>query len=532
MEKMAFHSFEFLFFLGAVLIVYYILPGVCRRWVLLGANLLFYLYVGWEKLIFLVVTSLIVYCCSIFMGKQYEKMQEKIRTEEIKGKEKSLLQTKYKKICKKPLIASVMVILGVLIYCKYTNMLIDFINQVCDLAQGSQINSVKVIVPLGISYYTFSSVGYLLDIYWRKKKYEKNYIDFFVSMSFFPQMVQGPIARYPKVIEQVKQLKGFEYQRFCMALQLMLWGYFKKMVIADRMSVFVNQIFGHIGYYRGFVFVVALAGSAVQLYADFSGCMDIVEGVAELFGITLDKNFDLPFSSQSTAEFWRRWHITLGAWFKDYVFFPMSTSSLNIKISRFFKNKFGTRAGKTVTSIIPLIVVWLLTGIWHGTGMNYVVWGCYYGLIIILSSVFQPELKKVTSFLRIDTETIGWKYFCRFRTFIIFCGGRLLTVPGSLENTGLVIKNVFAQWNPWIFFDGTLFGFGLNAPNVWLLLLSIGVLGFVSHLHAKNIKIRETIAKQHIVVRWVIYILAIFAVLVLGMYGANYHGNEFIYAGY
>ena len=376
---MAFHSFEFLFFLGAVLIVYYILPGVCRRWVLLGANLLFYLYVGWEKLIFFVVTSLIVYCCSVFMGKQYEKMQEKIRTEEIKGKEKSLLQTKYKKICKKPLIASVMVILGVLIYCKYTNMLIDFINQVCDLAQGSQINAVKVIVPLGISYYTFSSVGYLLDIYWRKKKYEKNYIDFFVSMSFFPQMVQGPIARYPKVIEQVKQLKGFEYQRFCMALQLMLWGYFKKMVIADRMSVFVNQIFGHIGYYRGLVFVVALAGSAVQLYADFSGCMDIVEGVAELFGITLDKNFDLPFSSQSTAEFWRRWHITLGAWFKDYVFFPMSTSSLNIKISRFFKNKFGTRAGKTVTSIIPLIVVWLLTGIWHGTGMNYVVWGCYYG---------------------------------------------------------------------------------------------------------------------------------------------------------
>ena len=135
--------------------------------------------------------------------------------------------------------------------------------------------------------------------------------------------------------------------------------------------------------------------SAVQLYADFSGCMDIVEGVAELFGIKLDKNFDLPFSSQSTAEFWRRWHVTLGAWFKDYVFFPMSTASWNIKISRFFKQKFGTRAGKTVTSIVPLIVVWLLTGIWHGTGLNYVLWGCYYGGIIIISSIFQPEFKKL-----------------------------------------------------------------------------------------------------------------------------------------
>ncbi len=529
---MTFHSFTFLFFLGIVLIVYYILPGVCRRWVLLGANLAFYLYAGWEKLIFLVVTSLVVYGCSVFMGREYERMQEQIRAEGVKGKEKTLLQAQYKKRCKKPLVTCIVLIIGVLAYCKYSNMVIDLWNQIRGLVDGNQIEAVKVIVPLGISYYTFSSVGYLLDIYWRKKTYEKDYINLFVAMSFFPQMVQGPIAHYPKVIEQVKQLKGFEYQRFCMALQLMLWGYFKKLVIADRMSVFVNQVFGHIGYYRGLVFVVAIMGSAIQLYADFSGCMDIVEGVAELFGITLDKNFNVPFSSKSTAEFWRRWHITLGTWFKEYVFFPMSTASWNIKLSRFFKNKFGTRAGKTVTSIIPLIVVWLLTGIWHGTGMNYVVWGCYYGTIIILSSILQPEFKKVESWLRIDTETAGWNYFCQIRTFFIFCGGRLLTVPGSLENTKLVVKNILAQWNPWIFFDGTMFDFGLNAPNVWLLLLSIGILVMVDHLHTNGVKIRETIAKQHIAVRWLIYVTAVFAVLVLGMYGANYHGTEFIYAGY
>ena len=210
----------------------------------------------------------------------------------------------------------------------------------------------------------------------------------------------------------------------------------------------------------------------------------------------------------------------------------MSTASWNIKISRFFKQKFGTRAGKTVTSIVPLIVVWLLTGIWHGTGLNYVLWGCYYGGIIIISSIFHPEFKKLTTLLRINTDTAGWKYFCRIRTFLIFCGGRLLTVPGSLINTNLVIKNTLAVWNPWVLVDGTLFGFGLNAPNVWVLLLAIALLGFVGHLHAKGVKIREWIDTQHIVVRWLIYFTALFAVLIFGMYGANYHGSEFIYAGY
>ena len=186
---MPFHSFTFLFFLGAVLIVYYVLPGVCRRWVLLGANLLFYWYVGWEKLIFLVATAIIVYSCSVLIGKQYEKMQQYIDSHGLKGKEKMVFQASYKKKCKVPLVVSVILILVVLLYCKYTNMLIDLWNQINGLTGIARVDTVKLIVPLGISYYTFSSVGYLLDIYWRKKKYEKSFLNLFVSMSFFPQMV-------------------------------------------------------------------------------------------------------------------------------------------------------------------------------------------------------------------------------------------------------------------------------------------------------------------------------------------------------
>lgn len=526
---MSFNSYTFLLFLGVTALVYYMLPAKCRSWVILAANLVFYFSWGVEKLIFFMATTIVVYISGILIGRQYDEMNAIIEENGLKGKEKSALTAQYRKTCKRYLLAAVVILIAALCYCKYTDMITELISSI---RGGAQDISVKIIVPLGISYYTFSSIGYLLDIYWRKKTYERNYLNLLTCMSFFPQIVQGPITRYPKLLDQMNDLKGFDYDRFCRALQLMLWGYFKKLVIADRILVVVNQVFDHMAYYRGLVFVVAIMASAVWLYADFSGCMDIVQGIAELFGIELEKNFEEPFSAKSTAEFWRRWHITLGAWFKDYVFFPLSISSLNIRFSKFFKAHFGNRAGRAAAVTLPLFVVWLLTGVWHGTGLNYVVWGLYYGLIIILSTIFQPEFTKLTDKLHIDTKSRGWECFCMARTFLIFCGGRLLTVPGTLENTSIVIRRTLSLWNPWIFFDGTLFDLGLNEPNVWLLVVSMAIMGYVGHLHVNGVHIREQIEKRHIVIRWAIYLTAVFAVLIFGMYGAGYTASDFIYAGF
>lgn len=529
---MAFHSFSFLVFLGIILILYYCLPAVCRKWVLLGGSLFFYYCAGWEKLVFFLVSSSVVYAASVWMGKQYERMQEEIEKLGLKGKEKSSLQLKYKKKCRVPLAGALVLMIGALCFCKYGHLLMKAWNSLCGIWGGDGIGSMTILVPLGISYYTFSSVGYLLDIYWRKGKYEKKYSSLLTCMCYFPQMIQGPIARYAKLLPQIEKPEGVSYERFCMGLQLMLWGYFKKLVIADRLSVFVNQVFGHIGYYQGLVFVVALVSGTVQLYADFSGCMDIVEGVSQLFGIRIERNFDHPFASVSIAEFWRRWHVTLGAWFKEYVFFPMATSGWNIKISKFFKTRFGVRAGKAVTSVVPLLVVWFLTGAWHGTGLTYIVWGFYYGILILIGSVFQPELQKICDFLRIDTKSCGWNYFCRLRTFLIFCGGRLLTMPGTLENTRLVIRYMLSEFNIWIFFDGTLLNMGLTGMEWCLVAAGVLLMALVGHFQIKGVRIRERIAAQHITLRWVIYYAALFAVLILGVYGAGYHASEFIYAGF
>ena len=195
----------------------------------------------------------------------------------------------------------------------------------------------------------------------------------------------------------------------------------QKIVIADRLSIFTGNVFEAWQKKSGSILLVATVFAAVELYCDFSGCMDIASGISEMFGIELEKNFRHPFFSRSAAEFWRRWHITLGTWFKDYVYMPIVVSPKLIKMVQAVKKKFGTRAGKSVMLIIPLSIVWILTGIWHGTGMAYVVWGVYWGLLIILSAVLEPEIKSLTKFLRINTETQSWKVFQMIRTFFLFC---------------------------------------------------------------------------------------------------------------
>lgn len=297
----------------------------------------------------------------------------------------------------------------------------------------------------------------------------------------------------------------------------MTWGYFKKMVIADRAAIIVNTIMGNLEKYQGFYIVIALTLGVVQLYTDFSGCMDIARGVSEVLGIQLEKNFDRPFFSSSVAEFWRRWHITLGVWFKDYVYMPVATSRWMMKINTKVKKNRGVNAYKLVSAALPLMIVWLLTGLWHGTGWNYVVWGIYYGTLIILGMVFEGKFKKIEAALHINTEAASWRILQHIRIFFVFMGGRLLTAPGTLENTVIATRQMFSQFNIWVFFDSSLYSLGLDRPNFILLLLTIVVLWAVSMLQSRG-SVREMIARQNIVIRWLIYYLLFFSIMVFGEY--------------
>lgn len=524
---MTYNSLQFILFFAAFLMIYLLMPRVrLRQLVILTGNIVFYtLAGGFGMLSILIGTSLVVYAAGRCIGHIYAGYETE--KEGLTPKEAAALFAGYKKRAKKILLLAFAVILGILFYVKIGRLLgfreVEKVKQLFAFR--------RILVPLGISYYTFSSVGYLLDIYWKKAKCERDYLKLLVCMTYFPHIVQGPIGHYDRLMKQFGELPGFSYERVCFGLQRMLWGFFKKTVVADRLTLYTAAVFAAPAEFAGFEIFLAAVLCAAELYADFSGCMDIVIGAAQTMGVTLEENFRQPFFSKSAAEFWRRWHITLGAWFKDYVYMPIAMSPRFMKASVNFRKKHGNRAGQIFSSAIPLAAVWLLTGLWHGTGADYVAWGCYWGILIILGTVLAPEFKKWTEKLRIDTSGFGWKLFQMARTYFLFVIGRMFTVTGSLRGFWELLCGLFKEHRMWTLFDGSLYTHGLDYKNFCVALFGI-LLIWISDMLCGRLRIRETLAKQPLVLRWLVYYGGIALVLIFGMYGASYDASSFVYGGF
>lgn len=527
MSFLSFNSIPFLLFLLTLTVVYYIFSQKFRWVLLLAASIIFYISAGIEKLLFILLTSLTVFLSARQMNKVYEAAEDEADAKGLKGRERMVFLAPTKKKCRRRyLVPTIVLVVAVLCYCKFGSSLFMFLY---DNIMSWTLTD--IIVPLGISYYTFSSIGYLLDVYWKKQRPINNFFKYLLCVSYFPQIVQGPIARYNKLAEEIFKAHPFDYRQVCFGIQLMLYGYFKKLVIADRLAMFTGVVFENIVDYEGLTILIALMFSAFQLYMDFSGCMDIVRGTSQIFGIELEKNFNHPFFSKSAAEFWRRWHITLGAWFKDYIYMPVVASGWLAKTTTFIKDKKGRDLAKKVNTAIPLMLVWLLTGLWHGTGWNYIVWGIYWGILIIASTIFAKQYKKLAEVLHIDMTTKGYQKFQMVRTFLIFTIGRLITVPDTLEGSVVAIKQLFITFNPWIFWDGTLYQMGLDYKDLCVVFLGLLLVHRVSVLQEKD-SVREMIAGKNIVLRWMIYYAAVFSIIILGIYGAGYNANDFIYANF
>ena len=347
---------------------------------------------------------------------------------------------------------------------------------------------------------------------------------------FFPQIMQGPIGRYNDLAPQLFEPCKFDYDRLKSGLVRMLWGFFKKMVIADRAAFLVNTVFDNWKPYGGAVIWVAVFLYAVQLYADFSGYMDIALGAGEALGIRLSENFRTPYFSKSTAEFWRRWHITLGTWFRDYLFYPIIRTKLFQKVAK--SKKLPKFVKTNIPTIAGLAVVWLITGIWHGADWHYAAWGIYYGMIIIASSLLAPVYEKLTKLLRIKTDCFSYKLFQIVRTFLIVLVGYVLFRGNGLMAAFKMIKSMFTVYNPWVFTDGTLLTLGLDAANWNVLILSMLILLAVSIANENGINVRERISQQNIIFQWICYLAGIFAVLIFGIYGSGYDASAFMYLNF
>lgn len=484
-------SFNFFVFIGIAVAIYYLLPLKYRWTVLLVSSFIFYLS-GGER------ATLLVLCIAFFsfiMAKKIEKNE--------KGKLKKLF-----------LSISIVILLSILAIikiCGHYNTFVDYL-----------------IVPIGISYFSLSIIGYLLDVYWKKDFAEKNFAYFLTFIMFFPKIVQGPISRHKFLNKQLINGNAFDYNNLTLGIQLIIWGVFKKIVIADRMNILVTNVYSNLDIYaKGLVIIPTMILSALELYFDFSGYTDIAVGISQMFGIELEQNFNHPFFSRTASEFWQRWHMTLSGWFKDYLFLPVSRSSIVKKFSKKMGNKYGALARKKTMMIISTAIVWVATGLWHGTGINYMVWGLYWGLIIISSELLSSYYEKINALLHINTHTLTWKVFQVLRTSFIFVLGKMISAQKSLNDVKIVLWAVIKNTH---FSDLKLLTqLGLDIYDFVIIAIGVIFLFFVSFLQEKGISIRKSIAGWNAISRWAFYSFSITVILLIGLYGVGYDTSTFAY---
>lgn len=527
---MLFTSYAFLGFLLVLIPAYYLIP---KRWqwpLLLAASYLFYAAAGIKFLAYILVTTVTVYAAACLMEDNLlrQKAYVKARKEELSREEKKAYQDSQKRIRLRWLTACLLLNLGILAVVKYANFVISNINGVLSAFGGAgRLSFMTLALPMGISFYTFQAIGYLVDVYRGTVPAERNLLKFGLFISFFPQLVQGPISRFGDLSRTLCEPHAWDGRRVSFGLQRMLWGYFKKMVIADRVLAGVSTIVGSPETYGGAYALVGMLLYTLELYADFTGGIDITIGVSEALGVVVQENFHRPYFSKSLKEYWRRWHISMCNWFRDYIFYPVSTSKPMQKLSKFTRRRFGERAGKRVPVYLSTFTVWLATGVWHGASWNFIVWGLANWVVLMASEELEPLYGKFHGRFRVEGK-LWYKIFQVGRTFLLVCCLNLFDCYSSLADTFSVFASIFTTGNWYVLWDGSLLGLGLSMLDYGI--LAVGTLAMLSvSLVQRSGGIRERIAKRPYAVRFMVWYGLFLVILLAGAYGVGYDASQFIY---
>ena len=538
---MAFFSWQFIVFLIVSVTVYYLIPGRFQWIVLLISSGWYYLVGGGLRAaVFVAVTVVTTWGGACLMDRIPQREEKKLRSGEDAGEtgklsreQKKALKAVVQKKKRRIMVCVLLLNFGILGVVKYGGFVTSNLNSMFDhFRLGMRIPGADFLLPLGISFYTFQSMGYLIDVYRGKYSAERNVLRLALFTSYFPSILQGPINRHDELAGQLYAPHKFSGRRFREGILRMLWGFFKKMIIAERAASIVNEVFGGFEQHRyaGFTIFVAALLYGVQLYADFAGGMDIVFGASELFGIRLRENFRQPYMARSISEFWQRWHISLGGWMRDYVFYPIALSKPFAKMQKNLKKKVNPYFGKVFPSFLASFLVFILVGIWHGANWKYVIYGIYHATFVSTETLFEQPYAAMRRMCRIRENASGWKLFQMVRTLFIVSIGRYCDVAPDAGTVFRLLRATFSKFNPWIFFDNSLYELGLDEKNFGLLILMILLLAAVDLVNERGKTLRGVIAAQQLPFRWAVYLAAVSAILVFGMYGPGFDMASFIYA--
>lgn len=493
---MSITSFGFLCFFAAVLVLYYVIPKKAQWGFLLLVSLVYFMTSaevkdsgGWYLILYPMAATAAVYAAARLID----------RTKEQKKK-------------KAALICAVIFCVGLLCALKFWGL--------------------PLLAPMGISFYTLTLLGYLFDVYYEIGSVQKNYGKLLLFGCYFPTMISGPIIKYREMKEQMFEGHELDYRRVTFGLQRMIWGFFKKLVIAERMALIVNEVFQNYAQYSGFEIWFGAGAFTLQLYADFAGCMDIVLGISECFGIMLPENFNAPFLSRNISEFWRRWHMTLGTWLKEYLFYPLLRTKFFMNLPKQLKDRFGKKRAKQITTFSAMFLLWFVIGYWHGGALTYVIGvGLLQWFYMVSGELLEPVFKNWKQRLHINENGRGFVLFQRVRTFCLMTVGLLFFRSASVKDAFAMIGRGFSSFNPQIFVNGAVFELGLDWVEMTVALVSLLIFAWVSVQQQKG-WMRERLEKMHIAVRWIILYALLFYVILLGQYGPGYSASEFIYQNF
>ena len=495
---MLFNSIEFLIFFPIVVLIYFIIPEKIKHLWLLAAS--YYFYMCWNaKYALLILTSTVITYAS---GLLIERVK------------RSSYEAAKQTVLKKCVVAGSFVInLGILFYFKYINFALSILTSaLAKIHIQLNVPVFDIILPVGISFYVFQALSYTMDVYRDEIYAEKNFLRYALFVSFFPQLVAGPIERSKNLLKQLAVPRKFCFEDAREGLLLMLWGFFLKIVLADRIAIFVDTVYGDFSIYAGSYLVVATMLFAFQVYCDFAGYSTIAMGAAKVLSIEIMDNFDAPYLATSVAEFWRRWHISLTSWFKDYLYIPLG----------------GGRKGD-IRKYINKMIVFLISGLWHGASFTYVAWGGINGLYQVIGEILQPIRDKMVSVLHLNRESLGHKLMHIAGTFVLVDFSLIFFRADRFREALEMIRSIMTVRNPWVIFDGSLYMCGLDEKNFRLMLLGIGILLFADYCKSKRIVIRKVISMQDIWFRWLSIVAAIMVLLVFGIWGSTYDATNFIY---
>ncbi len=522
---MLFTSYEFIGFIAVLLTVYYLVPRRARPPLLLAASCAFYAFSGWENLLFIACTVLSVWGGGLLLEKNLARQKARLCAGELSAADKKAIRDGEKKKRKGILAAVLLLNLGILAAVKYLGFLTEGLNGVLGLFGAAPLSAASLIVPMGISFYTFQSIGYLVDVFRGAVPAQRSLWKFALFVSFFPQLVQGPISRYGDLSRTLFEPLPLSYAVLRRGLVRVLWGYFKKLVIADRLSVAVLAMTG--GQDRGGFALALLFLYTIQLYADFTGGIDVTIGLAEAMGVTVAENFRRPYLAVSLKDYWRRWHISMCTWFRDYLFYPVSTSRLMRSLTKGTKKVFGDKAGRKVPLYLSSFIVWGATGLWHGANWNFLVWGLSNWAILMVSQ----ELEGAWGAFRKRFPKTGgkaWRAVAVGRTFLLVAAMNLFDCYPTLGGTFGAFFSIFDP-RAWAGFSfSSLLSLGLTGADFALTGVAVVLMFAVSCAGAWG-DVRDRLEKMPFALRVVLLLLLFFAVLIFGAYGRGYDAGQFIY---